>query len=155
MRLLRTRQVVETAERHLRGISDTDLDKLEIASYLAQIAAVALFSEMEEKLRAVVKARFSAGGDAKLANFLASINDKQVGRMKRREISETVGLFGSDCRDAFQLAFPPEELEPYSNVIKDRHEASHAAGSDVTLAEVRNAMEIAERILDKIEEVIA
>lgn len=155
MRLLRTAQILDTSERHIDSIEQTNLDRLEIASYFAQIAVVTFFSEMEEKLRDVVKARFRHGGDEKLANFLANINDKQVARMKRREISETVALFGEQCKVDFQAAFPANELEVYSNVIRDRHETSHSGGSDVTLNEVRSAMIIGERILDQVEVVIA
>lgn len=154
-RLLRTSQVLETSERHLTGIPDTNLDKLEISSYFAQIATVTMFSEMEENLKEIVKERFRHGGDEKLANFLAKTNEKLLARMKRKEISDTVGLFGDQCREDFLSRFPPIELEVYSNVIKDRHETSHGDGGSVTLAEVRTAVEIAERILISIKEVIA
>lgn len=154
-RLLRTNQVVETSERHLSTVPDTNLDKLEIASYFAQIATVVFFSEMEENLREIVRERFRHGGDEKLATFLAKTNEKLVARMKRRDISDTVGLFGDECKVAFQDRFPPAELEVYSNVIKDRHETSHGEGGAVTIAEVKQAVEIAERILVSIEEVIA
>jgi hypothetical protein len=155
VRLLRTLQVVETAERHLSTVPSTNLDRLEISSYFAQIAAVTFFSEMEEKLKEVVKQRFVHGGDEKLAHFLAKTNEKLLSRMKRRDISETVALFGEQCKIDFQSRFPANELEIYSNVIRDRHETSHSAGSDVTLSEVRQALAVGEAVLVAIKEVIA
>ena len=153
-RLLRTNQVVETSERHLSSISDTNLDKLEISNYFAQIATVVFFSEMEKNLKEIVKSRFRHGGDEKLATFLSKTNEKLLSRMKRKEISDTVALFGDACKDDFQSRFPPSDLEIYSNVIKDRHETSHGDASSVTLLEVKQAVEIAERILVSVEEVI-
>lgn len=155
MKLLRTRQILETSERHLETVPSTNLDRLEISSYFAQMAAVTFFSEMEEKLKEVVKERFVHGGDAKLAHFLSKTNEKLLSRMKRRDISETVGLFGEQCRIDFQAKFPANELEIYSNVIADRHETSHSTGSDVTLSEVKSALEIGELMLVSIKEVIA
>jgi hypothetical protein len=152
--LLRTNQVVETSERHLVSIADTNLDKLEIANYFSQIATVVFFSEMEEKLKEIVKDRFRHGGDEKLATFLAKTNEKLLSRMKRKEISDTVGLFGDACKEDFQSRFPASDLEIYSNVIKDRHDTSHGDGGTVTLSEVKRAVEIAERILVSVKEVI-
>ncbi len=155
MQLLRTYQIIETSERHLESIPQTNLDRLEIASYFAQIASVSFFSEMEEKLWDTVKDRLVHGGDEKLAHFLSKIKDSDVARMKRREISDTVALFGEQCKIDFKEKFPANELDIYSNVIKERHYASHSSGSDVTLSEVKQALEIGERILVSVKEVIA
>lgn len=132
----------------------SSLDKFEVSSYLAQVAAVAFYSEMEEKVQEVVTSRFFAGGDAKLANFLSKIDEKAIRRIKRPEIADTVGLFGDECRDVFLNNVPPADLETYYNVINNRHKTSHGAGSSVTINEVRDAIVIGEKILSVIETVI-
>lgn len=155
MQLLRTRQIIETADRHLAEIPTTNLDRLEVESYLAQMASIRLVAEMEVALRDVVKARLAHGGDVKLATFLSKIKDNEVSRMKRREVSETVALFGDDCKAEFQARHSPEDLSVYSKVVAERHMTAHRDGSDVTLADVRAAVDTAERIVESVRIAIA
>lgn len=113
------------------------------------------YAEMEERVKEIVGERFADGGDRKLAHFLRKTNDGLLKRMKRKELAETISLFGDDCKEAFLARFPPEELDSYSNVIRDRHDTSHGEGADVTLSEVAKAAAVAERMLAAIREIIA
>ena len=146
--------VINTSERHLREIPESNIDRSVISIYLARMAAVTFYAEMEEQVKDIVAARFTHGGDAKLAHFLSKTNDGLLARMKRKEIGDTVGLFGEQCKVDFQTRIPESDIVQYSNVIKDRHHTSHGEGSDVTLSEVKVAMEVGERILVAIKEVI-
>lgn len=154
MRLIRTSSLIETAERHVSSIPDTNLDKTEIASYLGRVAAVTFYAEMEQQVQVVVKGRLSGFKDEKLMKFVISTNDGMLKRMKRKEISETVALFGESCKEIFVGKIPDDEFIRFNNVITDRHHISHGAGAPVTLDEVRIAVEIGEKILTAVEESI-
>lgn len=155
MQLIRTSFIIETAERHIAGIEQTNLDRTAISIYLARTAAISFFGEMEERVKSVVAARLRDGGDGKLANFLSKTNEGVLKRMKRSEIADTVALFGDDCKITFKEILGEEDLTKYHNVISDRHETAHGIGGDVTLAEVREAVAIGERILIALRDCIA
>jgi hypothetical protein len=155
MQLVRTLLIVETAERHVAAIEQTNLDRAAISIYLARVASITFFGEMEERIRTIVASRLGRGGDARLATFLAKTNEGVLKRMKRSDIADTVALFGDDCKEEFRSRLSEEDFTKYQNVIRDRHETAHGAGGDVTLSEVRDAVEIAERLLVALRECIA
>ena len=155
MTLLRTVSMIETAERHVSSLPDTNLDKTEIANYLGSVAAVIFYSEMEEQVQAVVKSRLTGFSDERLQKFVFETHAGMLKRMKRKDIVDTVGLFGDDCKEVFRQIVPEEDLARYNNVIGERHLTSHGVGSYVTLTEVRQAADAGEKILKAIEVSIA
>ena len=155
MYLQRTCYAIERSRIHLNGVDDSNLDKHQISNYLACVSAVIFYSEMEECLKSIVRKRLNVDVDGKLGTFLNKTNEKMLSRMKRKELSETIGLFGDDCEEEFKRRFPPEEIAPYHNVISERHLTAHGSGSNITLNDVETAVNVGERILVAVEEIIA
>lgn len=103
----------------------------------------------------VISSRVSGAGDARVAYFITTSHSKIIRRAKRKEIADTVGLFGEDCKIQFREKITEADVTQYNNVIGDRHETAHGDGGEVTLSEVRVAVEIGERMLVAMAEVIA
>jgi len=136
-------------------VDDFNIDKHEISNYLACVSAVIFYAEMEECLKVIVRNRLKIDVDGKLGNFLNKTNEKMLSRMKRKELSETIGLFGADCEEEFKKKFPPEFIAPYQNIISERHLTAHGSGSNITLNDVESAVLVGEKILVAVEEIIA
>lgn len=153
--LERTALVIETSRRHVSAIPNDSADKALISAYLAGIACVIFYSEMEERVRDVLKKRLAVGGDTKLATFLFKTNEGILKRIKKTDIAETVSLFGEEMKGLLNERIAPDKVEKYSNVILKRHNTSHGPGLDVTLMEVEEAMQIAEEMLVLLAEIIA
>lgn len=119
-----------------------------VENYLAQYLAVAFYSEMEERVKAVYQDRIQGSGDVRIANFILKTQDAMLGRVRKSDIKEMAKCFGDDCRDRFNAALSEELVQKYQNVILNRHETSHTTGSSVTIDDVKVAVEAAETILD-------
>lgn len=167
MRLARTRLLVETAHRHLDSVPETTPERSLVANYLAQIASVTFCSEIEGHLLSILKKRMAVNGDEKLAAFIAANQKSTLKRVSKTDLGRTVGMFGDGLRDAWSGDFTEAETTAYSNVVGARHDTAHSddedvpaservgKSSNVTLQEVEHAIEIADRMLGKLEEVIS
>ncbi|WP_146184093.1 MULTISPECIES: HEPN domain-containing protein [unclassified Caulobacter] len=154
MRLLRTAMVLEVAERHLQNEAANSPDFALVSNYLAQVATVTFYAEMEQRLHEVVRNRLMGAGDEKLAYFLAKHREALVKRVKKSEIADTAAMFGADCKDQFSSNFSDAEITIYNNIITDRHQNAHGNGGGVTISDVKLAFPIAERILDALSKAI-
>jgi len=153
MELLRTELVLDTSRRHVGALSQSP-DAAEIANYLAQIAAITFYAEVEEKVRKIISDRLAAPGDGRLAYFLFKNKEGMIKRVSKADLVETLVQFGADCRDELNRRFDEAEITKYSNVISGRHRTSHGPGAEITLEEVHEAKAVAERLLDSISEII-
>lgn len=154
MRLLVTAQLLETVERHLSVVSDDNVDKAEISAYFARIASITLFADMENQIKLTFHSRLSRVDDGRVTNFIYNTHEGMFRRAKRKEISDSVALFGPECKDAFGRRISEVDLTKYANVVSERHMTAHGPGGSVTIAEVREAVAVAELILEAVSEAI-
>lgn len=147
--------ILEVAERHLQNEAANSPDVALISSYLAQVAAVTFYAEMEQRLHEIVKSRLMIAGDEKLAHFIGKTKESIVKRVKKSEIADTAAMFGDQCKVSFSNKFTDAEITIYTNIIIDRHQSAHGSGGGVTISDVKVAFPIAERILDALSEAIA
>lgn len=118
-----------------------------IEYFLSQFLVVALCAEMEERLDECVKERGRDGSDSRLAQYVSSTAKASRRGVKKKEISALLGLFGSDVKEAFNCRMDDAQVTKYNNLVAARHYAAHGEGSNVTLGEVREVLEIADEIL--------
>lgn len=154
MALNRTTLVLETAEAHLGGLPDSTPNKALVAVYLAQVATVTFCSEIEESLIKLIRDRLSRAENAKVAHFITKTNEGMIKRVPKSDIVKTVGLFGEQATAELNAIFTDQEITKYGNVVNARHTTAHGAGGTVTLKEVAEATEIAERMLTTFDAVI-
>lgn len=154
MELLRTDLVLDTSRRHLASLQPGNPDIAEISSYLAQVASITFYSEVEEHIKRIVDARLRASGDHRIAHFIFKNKEGMIKRISKSDIVETIVQFGDDCRQELNNRFRDDEISAYSNVIKSRHETAHRQGGTITLDEVKAAKDVAERLLNSVEEII-
>jgi len=118
--------------------------------YLAQFLVVALCAEMEERLEECAVSRAQEGDDSRLASYVASMARVSRRGLYKSDISKFVGLFGADAKDNFNDAIEDRKVSLYNNLVGARHTIAHGHGSNVTLEEVREVLEIADEILEQI-----
>jgi hypothetical protein len=151
VRLERTRFALESVRAFLaRAGSDALIENL-----LVQHLVISFYSEVEDTLANVIRARLAGIADAKLAAFIATTNDAMIRRVKKADINDIIKKFG--CGDEACLGDELDgiSLQPYFDAITNRHSVAHGSGCDMTLDEFERAIPCAERIFVAVESAIA
>lgn len=143
MRLDRTSAVLDQIEGSMRDDADRGL----IESFLAQYAAVVMYSEMEEKLSDIIRIRLTSYTHQAMAAFVSTTLKDLIRRTQKSDIMKFSARFGDDFKLRFNELVNASEVTLYTNVISARHEIGHRRGSNVTIYEVRQGIAAANHIL--------
>lgn len=151
MRLTRTTFAYEAVLQHLGSAGRNPL----IEIYLVQFLLVALYAEVEEKLKSIVAARLSEIQDRKVAAFIYQTSEGMIRRVKKAEINDLLRKF--DCGDGDVIAelLGEVNLQPYFDAITNRHLVSHDDGAQMTLEYFGSALPCAEMVLGAVQQALA
>ena len=121
----------------LTAIESADAAVSVVESFLAQYAAVVLYSEMEEHLSELIQARLSKYTHEAVATFISTSLREVIRRTPKSNIADFSGRFGDTFKVRFNELVDDREVTRYMNVIAARHDVGHRRGSNITVAEVR------------------
>lgn len=122
-----------------------------IDSFLAQYVAVVLYSEMEEKVSELIKAKLTTHSNSTIAAFLHSNMEKIIRRTPKSDIADLVSQFDMSFKETFNKLIPDATVTRYMNVINARHQAGHGQGASVALVEIQMGLAAANEILDALD----
>jgi hypothetical protein len=148
MELERTRFVLEAIDQHLQTGGTNPL----IESYFAQYALVVFYSEAEQKLKDTVERRLDEVHDAKVSSFISCHRAGMLRRIKKEELNQLLSNFACGDGDLIGGELGEAEHQRYSTAIANRHQVSHGEGANMTLPEIRQAVDSAERVLAFVEQ---
>ena len=150
MRLERTRFAAEEIEAFLEQAAGKNPL---IENYLAQYLLIAFYSETEEIVAKIIKARLAEVDDPRVASFIYLTNEKMIRRVKKAEISDVLEKF-SCGPDVIGERVEEQDYQLYSAVITNRHNVSHGEGAEMTLPEIVKAIPCAEKIFETMEQAL-
>ncbi|KQU49767.1 hypothetical protein ASG67_11750 [Sphingomonas sp. Leaf339] len=144
MRLARTAFALDEVQGFLRGGENNPL----VESYLVQYLLVAFYSELEEHVKGIIAARISQVQDRKVAYFVAKTHEHMLKRVKKSEINDVLQKFGCGEGDVISSLVGDLNLQPYYDIITNRHLVSHQGGTNMTMSQVAAALPVAEVVLN-------
>ncbi|UIJ44615.1 hypothetical protein LZK98_16350 [Sphingomonas cannabina] len=150
MHLVRTTFAYEEISNHLAIVGRNPLVEI----YLVQFLLVALYAEMEEKIKDIILARLKLIQDQRVAEFIFKTNESMLKRVKKAEINDVLQKFGCGEGDVIAERLPEINLQPYFDAITNRHRVSHDDGASMTLEDFGKALPCAEHILDAVEQAL-
>lgn len=143
MRLARTAFALDEVQVFLHGVEGNPL----VESYLVQYLLVAFYSELEEHVKSIIAARIAQVQDRKVAHFVAKTHEQMLKRVKKAEINDVLQKFGCGEGDIISTLVGDLNLQPYYDVITNRHLVSHQGGTNMTMSQVAAALPVAEVVL--------
>lgn len=150
MKLTRTSFALEEIEQFLAVSEANPL----IENCLVQYLLVSFYSEVEERIKAIIHTRINSIQDRKVANFVFKTNEGMLKRIKKAEINDVLQKFDCGEGDIISTLVGNLNLQPYFDAITNRHLVSHQGGTTMTLSQFSEALSCADVILNKVEEVI-
>ena len=110
---------------------------------------------MEECLKKIISDRLLEINDPKVASFIFTANEAMIKRVKKADINDLLKKFGCGDGDIISEHLANINLQPYFDVITNRHRVSHDQGASMTLDDFGKALPCGEAILLKVMEVLA
>jgi hypothetical protein len=151
MRLARSTFAYEETQAFLGEAPENPL----IKSYLVQYLLVSLYSEIEEHVKKVIQGRINLINDSKVASFVFKSNEGMLKRVKKAEINDVLQKFDCGTGDVISEILGDMNLQPYFDMITNRHLVSHNDGGSMTLDYFGQALPCAEAVLDALETALA
>lgn len=148
-RLLRTKATTEDCERHLdaSGAAGT-----EIESYLTQHILVILCAEMQQEIYRIAEERAKTSNDEELVNYVSSSGRRILRSIKKDEIAAFIGMFGVDAKERLNALVNDADITIYNNAVSNRHDVAHKHGAQITFKELKDTTQVAERLLEAVEQ---
>lgn len=143
--LLRTKSFLDACQLH---IDETSSQGSEVEAFLSQYLLVSLCAEMQEEIYRVIEGRAQACGDDELCGFAIAASKKILRSVRSSEIAGFVGHFGQTRKQKFNDALDERVTLQYNTAVESRHSIAHRGGAQVTLAEIREIVASAGRVLD-------
>lgn len=151
MRLVRTSFALDEVQDF---VASTEANSL-ITSYFVQYLLICFYSEVEEKIKAIIADRLNMVSDRKVAAFIFKSNEGMLKRVKKSDINDVLKKFDCGDGDIISDLLCDINLQPYFDAITNRHLVSHDNGSHMTLDGFSAALPCAEAILDAVEAALA
>lgn len=135
MKLARIDEAIEACERHLQSSGAIGT---EIEAFLTRYMMVLMCASFEEQIEELVNARAAKSQDVALASFVRSAVGQVFRSVKTSEIAGLLGRFGQDHKERFQDEMKKNERAEtfYNNIVMNRHDTAHTAGSNLTFSEL-------------------
>jgi hypothetical protein len=99
---------------------------------------VLICAAFEEEIEALMVERAARSGDTGLESFVRSAVGQIFRSLKTSEIAGLLGRFGVPYRERFRQELSNNERAEtfFNNIVTNRHDTAHSAGSNVTFAEL-------------------
>ncbi|MGQ4808743.1 hypothetical protein NKDENANG_02131 [Candidatus Entotheonellaceae bacterium PAL068K] len=135
MRLTRIDQAIEVCQVHLENSGATGT---EIEAYLTRYLLVLICAVFEEEIESRIVERAARSEDAGLESFVRSAVGQIFRSLKTSEIAGLLNRFGVQYRERFRQELSNNERAEtfFNNIVTNRHDTAHSAGSNVSFAEL-------------------
>lgn len=149
MRLARIDQAIEACQDHLesRGAMGT-----EIEAYLTRYLLILICASFEEEIESLISERAARSNDPGLESFVRSAVGQVFRSLKTSEITGLLKRFGRDYKERFRQELSNNERAAtfFNNIVANRHDTAHSAGSNVSVAELVRFYDEGHLVLDAV-----
>ena len=149
--LPRTLLALEECEQHL---SITGTTGTSIESYLTQHILVILCAEMQQEIYRIVKEKTAKHTNGPILQFISAAQVRMLRSVKTGEICGFLACFDTKHKELFNNSLTDQEIGAYNNAITDRHDVAHRQGANITFSELKNAFNIASKILQTVNNIL-
>ncbi len=138
MPFLKIDSALSTCKSHLDSLDGTDPSRAEIEAHMVSALVVLIVSEYEELIERMFAERADRSGDKRLAQYVRATIARKFRSPDLKKITEALGQFGADYRQAFSdVILDTEHQAAWDNIMKARHAVVHKGGTlNITLAEL-------------------
>lgn len=112
--------------------------------------AIVFYSEMEEQVSSIIRNHFNKYTHTSVSCFINNTMNNMIGRISKSDISKLIDTFGREFKRKFNTSIDDRTVTIYSNIITARHNIGHKDGSQITMAEIRNGIDSAEKLLNNL-----
>jgi RiboL-PSP-HEPN len=136
MRLARIDHAIAVCQTHLQnsGAAGT-----EIEAYLTRYLLVMICSTFEEEIKTLIMMRATGSSDPSMEPFVQNALGRTSFRsLMTSEIGDFLNRFGLDYKNRFrqQLASNQRAETFFNNIVTNRHDTAHSAGSNISFSEL-------------------
>jgi hypothetical protein len=146
--LLRTKSAVEDCEKHLTA---SNAFGTEIESYLTQFLLVVLCSDIQQEIYRLSEARASIVEDDAISAYVAATARRVLRSVGKEDIAKFVGMFGPTLKSKLNNLVDDADVTIFNNAVNNRHDIAHKQGAQITFRELKNAVVVAQKILEAVE----
>lgn len=150
--LLRTKDVVDECEEHLR---ESGAFGTAIEAYLSEHVAIILCADVQQAVYALAERRVGSLEDEAVKHYVSTSSRRILRSVKKNDVATFVGMFGTEVKDALNSGVDEATVTIYNNAVQARHNIAHWHGARITFSELKNALAAAQDILDAIESALA
>ena len=147
----------ELALNHVKThLASTESRTPEIEICLVSYLAVQFYSEMEDSVSGIFKARLHFHGDKKLEHFVSATHENMLKRVNKSDVAKMTKRFGQNCQDTFNSSLSEKDIADYSNIINGRHRVAHGnnASSQLSINQIELGLKAASSILHSLSQAI-
>jgi len=150
--LVRTRFVVDESQQFLQQANATGSA---IESFITQHALVVMCAEAEAQLidLAIDHGDRSCIGGA--GSYIRGTVRLNLRSNKKADVDKLIGLFGEAIKRRFYELVPERAVATWTNACNARDDVAHRSGTRMTMAEVREALEATELLLDAFKQALS
>ena len=145
--LPRTLLALDECEQHL---TSTGTSGTSIEAYLTQHILVILCAEMQQEIYRIVNDKVAKTANGQVLHFISAAQSKMLRSVKTSEICGFLGHFDTKHKEDLNSSLSDQEVSAYNNAVSDRHEVAHKQPVYITFSELKNACNIATKILETI-----
>lgn len=132
MHLPQVEDAITTCKQHLERM-EKRVPEIEI--YFTRYLLVLIHAVYEQKIKNLVSERTDGVLDKHLSSFIKSVKGSVTRRIGITELSELLGRFGDDFKQAFskKIQEKGDAQQAYSDIISNRNIIAHDATQSITL----------------------
>jgi RiboL-PSP-HEPN len=147
--LLRTKSEIEDCAKHLQSSATFGT---EIESYLTQYLVVVLCADIQQEMYRLSEERASVAKDIAISSYVSTSARKVLRSVRKDEIAKFVGMFGPASLVKLNSLVSDAEVTIFNNAVSNRHDVAHKQGARITFQELKDAVAIAEKLLDAVDQ---
>jgi len=141
-----TRIVLENMSCAVKKIDDININQ-SVSGYLTQYVLIAFSADLERELKIIICEILERNSTPFLSAFITNTLGSIISRTKKRELADTVGMFGNDKREKFLKIVDDEVFARYQNYLVNRDEAAHGKSINLTWADIQRIVEDGEKVM--------
>lgn len=156
--LPRSEQALKVCRDHASAVKQSAKvsDWAQLENVLASYVASTIYAESESILKAMTAERAAHGAkDASVIAFGRVAADRLIRSIKISELSGTLGLFDSSCKDTFSEKLELRQKSDWDSLVLARHGTAHENrdnGSGLTLRDIEEYFRSVKGVLESFKE---
>jgi hypothetical protein len=153
----RIENALTTCQKHVKDLDPTDVNHMEMQTYLVAGLVVLIVSEYEEYLEELFIKRAEMCGDLHATNFIRATLSQKFRSPDLSKINETLNRFDASCKKSFLGTIENSPAHAaWDSIMKARHAVVHKKGNlNLTFQELISNYQLTKDIIHNVEASLA